>query len=64
MDGKIEKLIINIVLICEIDNYCEIKNFTQIDNYYEPKLVDYYKSNSLSITLHVNLLLFSLFVIK
>ena len=36
MKGKIEKLIINIILICDNDNYCEQIFFTQIDNYYEP----------------------------
>ena len=40
---KIEKLIINIVLICENDNYCKSKNFTQIDNYYEPEGVIFKK---------------------
>ena len=43
MEGKIEKLTINIALMCENDNYCEPKNFTQIDNYYEPDVVSHKK---------------------
>ena len=35
--GKIEKLIINIILICENDNYCKPKKFIQINNYCESK---------------------------
>ena len=35
INGKIEKSIINIVLICENDNHCELKNVTKIDNYCE-----------------------------
>ena len=35
MEGKIKKLIINITLIYENDNYCEPKFFIQIDNYCE-----------------------------
>ena len=37
MKCKNRKLIINITLICENNNYCELKFFTQIDNYYELK---------------------------
>ena len=39
MKSKIKKLIINIVLICENDNYYELNFFIQIDNYYEPEVV-------------------------
>ena len=39
MNGKIEKLTIDIALIYENDNYCKPKTFTQIDNYCESKEV-------------------------
>ena len=37
--SKIEKLIINIALIYENDNYYELKFFTQINNYCEPEVI-------------------------
>ena len=39
MRGKIKNSIINIVLICENNNYCEQNLFIKIDNYYKPKAV-------------------------
>ena len=39
--GKIKKLVINIILIYENNNYCEQIFFTQIDNYYKSEVILY-----------------------
>ena len=51
MKNKIEKLAINIALICENDNYYELTNFTQIDKYCESEGVFFYTISTSKLNL-------------